>query len=193
MHFQPIGASGPGLWQNLAFGLISTGGDAAAGPKQPHITGRPKEEKEPAMKRHTEEVLGDPILPSLMMGGMSSSMGLSAISLVAFLDYTSRLRAERRAANEPSLFDQLRHFWGQYRKWRDVKNRLGVALDIPCTEVDDLLAEVQRHRWIEAEKAGRDIWSARNPRDPETSALRDWFSKHYQNWRAAREQQTINA
>ncbi len=128
----------------------------------------------------------DSVLSSLMIAGLSSSTNVSAVSLVAYLDYASRERAARRARREPGLFAQLAHFWSQYRKWREVRNKLGVSLDIPCTEVDDLLTEVQRHRWIEAEKAGRDIWASRNPRDPESSALRDWFAKHYQSWRAAR-------
>jgi len=135
----------------------------------------------------------DSILPSLILAGMSPGMSPSAVSLVAFLNYSARRRSERLALREPGLLDQFRHFWSQYRKWREVRNKLGVSLDIQCTEVDEMLAEVQRHRWIEAEKAGRDIWASRNPHDPDTSALRDWFTKHFEKWRAARGQKIASA
>lgn len=38
--------------------------------------------------------------------------------------------------------------------------------------------EILRHKWIESEKAGRDIGFER--------ALLDWIRKHRQNWRSAR-------
>lgn len=39
--------------------------------------------------------------------------------------------------------------------------------------------EILRHKWIESEKAGRDIGFER--------ALLDWIRKHREKWRSARE------
>jgi hypothetical protein len=42
--------------------------------------------------------------------------------------------------------------------------------------------EILRHKWIESEKAGRDIGFER--------ALTDWIIKHRSKWRKARQTQT---
>jgi hypothetical protein len=42
--------------------------------------------------------------------------------------------------------------------------------------------EILRHKWIESEKAGRDIGFER--------ALTDWIIKHRSKWRKARQAQT---
>jgi len=41
--------------------------------------------------------------------------------------------------------------------------------------------EILKHKWIESEKAGRDIGFER--------ALTDWIIKHRSKWRASRQQQ----
>ena len=43
-------------------------------------------------------------------------------------------------------------------------------------------AEILKHKWIESEKAGRDIGFER--------ALTDWIIKHRSKWRKSRQQQT---
>ncbi len=45
--------------------------------------------------------------------------------------------------------------------------------------------EILKHKWIESEKAGRDIGFER--------ALTDWIIKHRSKWRKARQQATLGA
>lgn len=126
---------------------------------------------------------------ALVLGAMTLPEGQAA--LVGHM--LSRLF--QRPANAPrrlSFVEQVRLFWRHYRTYRDLRSKLGEELHIPYHEVDDLLEEVARHRWIEAEKAGADIWVQRNPNDPMAPALRDWFTKHYNAWRRAREQRAAS-
>ena len=44
--------------------------------------------------------------------------------------------------------------------------------------------EILRHKWLESEKAGRDIGFER--------ALTDWIIKHRTKWRRSRQQQSAN-
>ena len=46
------------------------------------------------------------------------------------------------------------------------------------------LAEILRHKWLESEKAGRDIGFEQ--------ALTDWIIKHRSKWRKARQAATQN-
>lgn len=54
---------------------------------------------------------------------------------------------------------------------------------IPVDMLPELFREVRRHQWLEAEKAGRNIWAERSPEDPDGLALRDWMGRHYATWR----------
>jgi len=54
---------------------------------------------------------------------------------------------------------------------------------IPVDALPELFREVRRYQWLEAEKAGRNIWAERSPEDPDGLALRDWMSRHYATWR----------
>lgn len=45
--------------------------------------------------------------------------------------------------------------------------------------------EILRHKWIESEKAGRDIGFER--------ALTDWIVKHRSKWRKSRQTQAVNS
>lgn len=49
-------------------------------------------------------------------------------------------------------------------------------------EASDLLAAISEHRWIEAEKAGRDIWVEKDPSCPRCAATRDWMSRFFPHW-----------
>jgi hypothetical protein len=60
-------------------------------------------------------------------------------------------------------------------------------------EAQDLLAQIASHRWIEAEKAGRDIWSERDPVCPACAAGRDWLSRHFSDWLNWRARQRCEA
>ena len=45
-------------------------------------------------------------------------------------------------------------------------------------KIPDLIAEINRYKWIESEKLGHDIGMER--------ALREWMSKHYAGWLKAK-------
>jgi hypothetical protein len=47
----------------------------------------------------------------------------------------------------------------------------------------EMLVEIQRHRWLEAEKAGRDIWVERDPENPHRAAVADWLGRFFRPWR----------
>ena len=134
----------------------------------------------------------DPLMNhGLVLGAMTQPSGQAA--LVCYM--LSRLGTTKRTAAVRTLgiVERVRQFYRNYRTYRELRNKLGAELNISIHEVDDLLEEVARHRWIEAEKAGTDIWVKCNPTDPNAPALRDWFTKHYNNWRKAREQRAASS
>ena len=45
--------------------------------------------------------------------------------------------------------------------------------------VQEVIREIQRHKWLESEKAGRDIGGNR--------AALDWMKRHYDQWKKHRE------
>lgn len=42
-------------------------------------------------------------------------------------------------------------------------------------KVKDIIREIERHKWLESEKAGRDIGGNR--------AAQDWLEHHYDQWK----------
>lgn len=44
--------------------------------------------------------------------------------------------------------------------------------------VKEILREIERHKWLESEKAGRDIGG--------NKAALDWMKRHYQLWKQHR-------
>ncbi|MBX3729096.1 MAG: hypothetical protein KF858_07905 [Candidatus Sumerlaeia bacterium] len=91
----------------------------------------------------------------------------------------------RRALPPPSysLLDQFALFIRDFLAYRRLCRLVGRRLDIPYHKAPDLLEHARTHGWIEAEKAGRDIWAERSPRNPEAALVRDWFVRHYDAWR----------
>jgi len=53
----------------------------------------------------------------------------------------------------------------------------------PETAARDILKQASEHQWLEAEKAGRDIWAERDPQCPRRAAVRDWFRRFFLRWR----------
>ncbi len=49
-------------------------------------------------------------------------------------------------------------------------------------EARDLIAAISEHRWLEAEKAGRDIWVEKDPACPTCAASRDWMGRFFPRW-----------
>lgn len=99
---------------------------------------------------------------------------------------------------EPSL-PSLRSLVSGFMQWiaarrqrARLEQQLGHDVPVASEEVPVLLAEIERHKWLEAERAGRDIWAERNPRDPLAPAARHWFRNHFGAWYAHR-QETLAA
>jgi hypothetical protein len=67
------------------------------------------------------------------------------------------------------------------------EDRLGLRVPVSDDEFADMMQEVKRFKWLEAEKAGRDIWRERHPEDPELGALRTWFERHFGAWYLGRQ------
>lgn len=67
-----------------------------------------------------------------------------------------------------------------------VSNHLGVDLPLEQRDVEAMMEEVRRFKWLEAERAGRDIWAERHPENPDQGALREWFRLHFGAWYLAR-------
>ncbi len=57
-------------------------------------------------------------------------------------------------------------------------------LSVSSDDLPDLIAEVQRFKWIEAERQGRDIWMEMNPADPDKPAIEEWCRRYFTQWRA---------
>jgi hypothetical protein len=61
--------------------------------------------------------------------------------------------------------------------------RLGLALPLSDQAYSEMMEEVRRYKWLEAERAGRDIWKERaKAEDPEAVAFREWFRQYYGAW-----------
>ena len=46
------------------------------------------------------------------------------------------------------------------------------------SRVQDILREIERHKWLESEKAGQDIGG--------NKAALDWLAHHYERWKKGR-------
>jgi len=69
-----------------------------------------------------------------------------------------------------------------YKLQRRIERDLGVRLPISGDQVPCMMNEVRRFQWLEAERAGRDIWAERDKKNPERVALSEWFRKHFGAW-----------
>lgn len=68
------------------------------------------------------------------------------------------------------------------RMRRELEKRLGVELPLGPKALRALMGEVKTYKWLEAERAGHDIWLTRNPVDPDGTALQEWFRQHFGAW-----------
>jgi len=83
------------------------------------------------------------------------------------------------------LFGYTRHEASAHdRSWYE--DQLGISLPVSDREFAEMLAEVKKYKWLEAERAGRDIWKEKNPSNPEVGALREWFRLHFGAWYLSR-------
>ncbi|MDX2176093.1 MAG: hypothetical protein SF028_06445 [Candidatus Sumerlaeia bacterium] len=65
---------------------------------------------------------------------------------------------------------------------RMAEDALGMELPLRDDELDAMMAEVERYKWLEAERAGRDIWRERDAENPLRPALVEWFRRHFGSW-----------
>ncbi len=93
------------------------------------------------------------------------------------------VKAKSPALNRSKIMSYLGDLWDQYKTYRKLNECVGKDVEIPFYRSKDIFWEAKRHKWIEAEKAGRDIWAERDPQDPDGCALRDWVSKYLDAWK----------
>ncbi len=111
--------------------------------------------------------------------GMADAMGMLALfTYLSERDFSPLKSAERGLARLGRTAARL----GSGRQTADS----APADMVPVEQLEELFREVRRHQWLEAEKAGKDIWAERNPHDPDAVAFRDWAAKHYSAWRSSR-------
>ncbi len=77
-----------------------------------------------------------------------------------------------------------RHMLERNPNRRAVYRILGIYL--PEREARTLLQNVHDYKWIEAEKAGFDLWSKKEPRSPLTAAAHAWAVRHLNQFLAWR-------
>lgn len=62
------------------------------------------------------------------------------------------------------------------------EEQLGFHIPVSDEALEEMLKEVKKFQWIEAERAGRDIWAERCPKNPEAGAAKEWFRNHFGAW-----------
>lgn len=106
--------------------------------------------------------------------------GVNPIAVDCFFRELSTLFGRGRIAN---LMLRLRGRDPRTEQMRrELESRLGVSLPLDGRLLKALREEVSRYKWLEAERAGHDIWRSRDPRDPDGTALREWFRQYYGEW-----------
>jgi hypothetical protein len=104
-------------------------------------------------------------------------------------DKTQRLVAQRilNPAEATGNRNQLDRRWMNARPNRAEVFRL-TGEYFSEEEARVMLQEVDKHAWIQAEKAGRDIWAEADPEYPRRAAMKDWFLQHFERWVTCRQQ-----
>ncbi len=116
------------------------------------------------------------------LGGATPGMA-DAMGTLALFSYLSGLKL----SPFKSLERALAHLGRSVRTALRGKSEAGEAAEmIPVEHLEEIFREVRRHQWLEAEKAGKNIWAEHNPHDPDAVAFRDWVAKHYGSWRDSR-------
>ncbi len=69
-----------------------------------------------------------------------------------------------------------------------IEKILETELPISSSDAPQLYAEVQKYKWLEAERAGRDIWREKSPKDPDAIAVKEWFRQYFGAWYLAHKQ-----
>ncbi len=114
----------------------------------------------------------------------AEGLDLLSISTAGFAMYPSAFAivALRDYLPEINLWNRLEVAWRRIKLRRSVEKKLGKKLVIEDTAIEMMVEEVRRFKWLEAERAGRDIWVEHNPQDPEAPAFQQWFARHFGAW-----------
>jgi hypothetical protein len=138
-----------------------------------------------AIHRDNEERMTE--LNMLVIGGLASREGLTVghpvvadyffDELSKALNWTKIKKAGLRLAGYDVKSIELQE---------KVEDTLGVELPLSSDSIHAMLDEVKKFQWIEAERAGRNIWAEHNASDPQAPALREWFRRHFGAWYLAR-------
>lgn len=136
-------------------------------------------------KRETHEEL-DPLHITMMMsvpGYTPFGANPAAASVLFFRELNKIVDFQKLKSQTGRLFRGSNNQKAATRHLRrHVQSTLGVDLPLEDQCVVEMMNEVRRFQWIEAERAGRDIWRERSPKDPEAGALREWFRLHFGAW-----------
>lgn len=124
------------------------------------------------------DVVSAPIFP-YVQPNMTAAVDPAAI--VMFYEELGKAMNWKKVRRGALRLFGRRHYEAAQARDR-IQETLGIELPLEASQITELMNEVQRYKWLEAERAGRDIWRERDPRDPEAGALREWFSRHFGAW-----------
>lgn len=113
----------------------------------------------------------------------SPASAIAAATLMNLNDEYNLRPVRTTSVKQPSLWKLFKEYYKDYREYRGLMKLIGKDLEIPFYRVNDIVAEARHYKWIEAEKAGRDIWVEKCPSDPEGCAVREWVARHFDAWK----------
>lgn len=135
-------------------------------------------------------------LENLLLYGVanSSNVGIYGncnplIALHVLEETTGELTWARFTRSARNLFSRLAAPFRRHsiRKASDrIDARLGLDLELSDDAYAEMMEEVRRFQWIEAERAGRNIWAETACNDPEVAAFKEWFRRHFGAWYLSR-------
>ena len=119
-------------------------------------------------------------LQSLFSTGAIPQPDPSALAIAALLQALAPHLSARTVWRR--LGDSLAHLRRRHAEQVRLRSHLGLELPLSAEECARMHEEVRRFQWIEAERAGRNIWAERDASDPEAAALIEWFRRHFGAW-----------
>ena len=120
----------------------------------------------------------------------SAAPGLGSFNPVVAMMAIDELRREVSMADLNKFMAPLRRLVGRLASTKPahrLDEKLGINLPLSDNAFGEMMEEVRRYKWLEAERAGRDIWSERSRQDPEAAAFLEWFRKYYGEWYFSRQ------
>lgn len=145
----------------------------------------------------TSRVNNNPLENLLLYGiGNSSNVGIYGncnplIALQVLEETTGELSWARFRKSMGTLggkFTALFHRHAARKATDRIDARLGLDLELSEEAYAEMMEEVRRFQWIEAERAGRNIWAESSCKDPEVAAFKEWFRRHFGAWYLSRRQ-----